>query len=104
MPASTSASATPGSRRWPRSKPAAVRPTPSRPEQRAPLGGLGFANWAFEVAEQEKQLGIFFGTIIVCTVTGSTCRMIAGFAALEEATGVAVACSGSMRRRPSEDA
>ena len=22
-----------------------------------PLGGLGFANWAFEVAEQEKQLG-----------------------------------------------
>ena len=36
------------------------------------LGGLGFANWAYEVAEQEKALGVFFDTIIVCTVTGST--------------------------------
>ena len=49
------------------------------------LGGLGFANWAFEVAEQEKQLGVFFDTIVVCTVTGSThAGMIAGFAALQE--------------------
>lgn len=46
-----------------------------------PLGGLGFASWAFEVAEQEKALGVFFDTIIVCTVTGSTqAGMIAGFA------------------------
>ncbi|MDO5502076.1 MAG: 1-aminocyclopropane-1-carboxylate deaminase [Actinomycetia bacterium] len=53
-----------------------------------PLGGLGFANWAFEVAEQEKSLGVFFDTIIVCTVTGSThAGMIAGFAALEQLTG-----------------
>ena len=53
------------------------------------LGGLGFANWAFEVAEQEKALCVFFDTIIVCTVTGSThAGMIAGFAALEELTGV----------------
>ena len=53
------------------------------------LGGLGFANWAFEVAEQEKAAGVFFDTIIVCTVTGSThAGMIAGFAALEELTGV----------------
>jgi 1-aminocyclopropane-1-carboxylate deaminase len=45
------------------------------------LGGLGFANWADEVAEQEEQLGVFFDTIIVCTVTGSThAGMIAGFA------------------------
>ncbi|HEY7176056.1 MAG TPA: 1-aminocyclopropane-1-carboxylate deaminase, partial [Micromonosporaceae bacterium] len=51
-----------------------------------PLGGLGFANWAFEVAEQEKRLGVFFDTIIVCTVTGSThAGMIAGFAALHQA-------------------
>ena len=50
-----------------------------------PLGGLGFANWAFEVAEQERELGVFFDTIIVCTVTGSThAGMIAGFAALRE--------------------
>ena len=51
------------------------------------LGGLGFANWAFEVAEQEKQLGVYFDTIIVCTVTCSThAGMIAGFAALQETT------------------
>ena len=47
------------------------------------LGGLGFANWAFEVAEQEGRLGVFFDTVIVCSVTGSTqAGMIAGFAAL----------------------
>ncbi len=46
-----------------------------------PLGGLGFANWADEVAQQEQEIGIFFDTIIVCTVTGSThAGMIAGFA------------------------
>jgi 1-aminocyclopropane-1-carboxylate deaminase len=45
------------------------------------LGGLGFANWAREVAEQEAELGVFFDTIVVCTVTGSThAGMIAGFA------------------------
>ena len=52
------------------------------------LGGLGFANWAYEVAEQERDLGVFFDTIVVCTVTGSThAGMIAGFAALEDAGG-----------------
>jgi 1-aminocyclopropane-1-carboxylate deaminase len=52
------------------------------------LGGLGFANWAFEVAEQEREQRVFFDTIIVCTVTGSThAGMIAGFAALEESNG-----------------
>ena len=46
-----------------------------------PLGGLGFARWAYEVAQQERELGVFFDTIIVCTVTGSThAGMIAGFA------------------------
>jgi len=51
-----------------------------------PLGGLGFANWALEVAEQERELGVFFDTVIVCSVTGSTqAGMIAGFAALADA-------------------
>ncbi|MEV6305718.1 1-aminocyclopropane-1-carboxylate deaminase [Actinoplanes sp. NPDC051861] len=46
------------------------------------LGGLGFANWAYEVIEQERALDVFFDTIIVCSVTGSTqAGMIAGFAA-----------------------
>jgi 1-aminocyclopropane-1-carboxylate deaminase len=53
-----------------------------------PLGGLGFANWSYEVAAQERELGVFFDTIVVCTVTGSThAGMIAGFAALEAAGG-----------------
>ena len=47
-----------------------------------PLGGLGFARWADEVAEQEGDLDVFFDTIVVCSVTGSTqAGMIAGFAA-----------------------
>ena len=37
-----------------------------------PLGGLGFARWAFEVRQQELQMSVFFDTIIVCAVTGST--------------------------------
>ena len=46
------------------------------------LGGLGFARWAQEVAVQEEQLGVFFDTVIVCSVTGSThAGMLAGFAA-----------------------
>jgi 1-aminocyclopropane-1-carboxylate deaminase len=49
-----------------------------------PLGGLGFARWAGEVAEQERELGVFFDTIVVCSVTGSTqAGMVAGFAAQE---------------------
>ncbi|MDG4764287.1 1-aminocyclopropane-1-carboxylate deaminase [Solwaraspora sp. WMMD406] len=52
------------------------------------LGGLGFANWAYELAEQERQLDVFFDTIVVCSVTGSTqAGMVAGFAALAEAGG-----------------
>ena len=50
-----------------------------------PLGGLGFARWAGEVAEQERELSVFFDTIVVCSVTGSTqAGMVAGFAVQEE--------------------
>jgi 1-aminocyclopropane-1-carboxylate deaminase len=53
-----------------------------------PLGGHGFAGWALEVADQERELGVFFDTIVVCSVTGSTqAGMIAGFAVLEDAGG-----------------
>ncbi|HJM26609.1 MAG TPA: 1-aminocyclopropane-1-carboxylate deaminase [Acidimicrobiales bacterium] len=46
-----------------------------------PLGGMGFANWAREVAVQEAEHDVFFDHVIVCTVTGSThAGMIAGFA------------------------
>src|SRR5918997_1785256 len=48
------------------------------------LGGLGFASWASEVERQERELGVFFDTIVVCSVTGSTqAGMIAGFAPQE---------------------
>ncbi len=58
-----------------------------------PLGGLGFANWALEVAAQEAERDVFFDQIIVCTVTGSSHGgMIAGFA-LEDPQG-----EGSRRR------
>ena len=50
-----------------------------------PLGGHGFARWAEEVAEQERELGVFFDTIVVCSVTGSTqAGMVAGFALQDE--------------------
>ncbi len=46
-----------------------------------PLGGLGFARWAQEVAEQERELGLVFDTVVTCSVTGSTqAGMVAGFA------------------------
>jgi 1-aminocyclopropane-1-carboxylate deaminase len=61
------------------------------------LGGLGFANWAMEVAEQERELGVFFDTIVVCSVTGSTqAGMIAGFAAQERPRRV-IGIDGSAR-------
>ena len=46
-----------------------------------PLGGMGFARWAREVQAQERELGVFFDAIVVCSVTGSTqAGMIVGFA------------------------
>src|SRR3954464_11857751 len=54
-----------------------------------PLGGLGFARWAGEVAEQERELGVFFDTVVVCSVTGSTqAGMAAGFALQERERAV----------------
>jgi 1-aminocyclopropane-1-carboxylate deaminase len=53
-----------------------------------PLGGLGFAGWAAEVVAQERDLGVFFDTVIVCSVTGSTqAGMVAGFLADRAAGG-----------------
>ena len=53
------------------------------------LGGHGFAGWAFEVEDQEKELGFQFDNVIVCSVTGSTqAGMIAGFAHSNRAASV----------------
>ena len=54
-----------------------------------PLGGHGFAGWAFEVMDQEADLGWQFDAVIVCSVTGSTQGgMIAGFAHTDRAHSV----------------
>lgn len=45
-----------------------------------PLGGLGFARWAFELLEQEKRLGIVFDVVVTAAGSGSTLGgMVAGF-------------------------
>jgi 1-aminocyclopropane-1-carboxylate deaminase len=67
------------------------------------LGGLGFARWAKEVAAQEDELGVFFDTIIVCSVTGSThAGMIAGFAAEERRRRI-IGIDGSAKPRETRD-
>ena len=67
------------------------------------LGGLGFARWAQEVAQQESELGVFFDTIVVCSVTGSTqAGMIAGFAAQERERRV-IGIDGSAKPQETRD-
>jgi 1-aminocyclopropane-1-carboxylate deaminase len=67
------------------------------------LGGLGFANWAREVEAQERELGVFFDTIVVCAVTGSTqAGMIAGFAAGDRERRV-LGIDGSARPQETRD-
>jgi 1-aminocyclopropane-1-carboxylate deaminase len=64
-----------------------------------PLGGLGYARWAQEVAEQERELGVFFDTVVVCSVTGSTqAGMVAGFATQERPRRV-IGIDGSAKPR-----
>ena len=67
------------------------------------LGGLGFAGWAREVAEQEAELGIVFDTIVVCSVTGSTqAGMVAGFA-LQDTPRRIIGIDGSARPQETRD-
>ena len=67
------------------------------------LGGLGFASWAQEVEAQERELGVFFDTVIVCSVTGSTqAGMVAGFAAQERPRRV-IGIDGSAKPQETRD-
>jgi 1-aminocyclopropane-1-carboxylate deaminase len=46
------------------------------------LGGLGYAQFADELAGQERELGVFFDTVVTATCTGSTqAGMVVGFKA-----------------------
>ena len=67
------------------------------------LGGLGYARWAQEVAEQERELGVFFATVVVCSVTGSTrAGMVAGFAGQERPRRV-IGIDGSAKPKETLD-
>jgi 1-aminocyclopropane-1-carboxylate deaminase len=45
-----------------------------------PFGGLGYARWAFELLEQEQQLGVTFDAVVVTAGSCSTLGgMVAGF-------------------------
>ncbi|KAG8413945.1 hypothetical protein J3458_011602 [Metarhizium acridum] len=50
-----------------------------------PLGGLGYAKWAFELVEREREMGVFFDSIVLSVMSGSTLGgMVAGFALVDE--------------------
>ncbi|GJC83191.1 1-aminocyclopropane-1-carboxylate deaminase [Colletotrichum liriopes] len=71
-----------------------------------PLGGLGYARWAFELLEQEARIGTSFDVITVALGSGSTLGgMVAGFKLAQK-----LGLKGSDKRlvgysilRPSED-
>jgi 1-aminocyclopropane-1-carboxylate deaminase len=67
-----------------------------------PLGGLGYAHFADELAEQEAKEGVFFDTVVTATCTGSTqAGMVVGFAAQDRPRrllGIDTAADAAMTR------
>ena len=67
-----------------------------------PLGGLGYAHFADEVAAQEAAAGIFFDTVVTATCTGSTqAGMVVGFGAQDRRRrliGIDTAANAAMTR------
>jgi 1-aminocyclopropane-1-carboxylate deaminase len=67
-----------------------------------PLGGLGYAHFADELAAQERAQGIFFDTVVTATCTGSTqAGMVVGFGAQERKrrlVGIDTAADAAMTR------
>jgi len=67
-----------------------------------PLGGLGYANFADELARQEQNLGLHFDTVITATCTGSTqAGMVVGFKGQERPRrliGIDTAANENMTR------
>ncbi len=68
-----------------------------------PLGGLGYAAFADEVAAQEREMGMFFDAVVTATCTGSTqAGMVVGFAAQSRRRrliGVDTAANAEMTRQ-----
>jgi 1-aminocyclopropane-1-carboxylate deaminase len=67
-----------------------------------PLGGLGYAHFADEIEQQERELGLFFDTIVTATCTGSTqAGMVVGFRAQDRERrliGIDTAADAAMTR------
>ncbi|MGH7083326.1 MAG: pyridoxal-phosphate dependent enzyme, partial [Acetobacteraceae bacterium] len=67
-----------------------------------PLGGLGYANFADELAAQEAEQGIFFDTVLTASCTGSTqAGMVVGFGASgrrRRLIGIDTAANAAMTR------
>src|SRR5215207_9787978 len=67
-----------------------------------PLGGLGYAHFADELAAQEAKEGVFFDTVVTATCTGSTqAGMVVGFGAQDRKRrliGVDTAADAAMTR------
>ncbi len=67
-----------------------------------PLGGLGYANFADELAAQEDDLDVFFDTVITATCTGSTqAGMVVGFRSQDaerRLIGIDTAANAAMTR------
>lgn len=67
-----------------------------------PLGGLGYAAFAEELAGQEQAMGTFFDTVVTATCTGSTqAGMVVGFAAQDRKRrliGIDTAADAAMTR------
>lgn len=67
-----------------------------------PLGGLGYANFADEVAAQEAEKGVFFDAVVTATCTGSTqAGMVVGFGAQQRKRrliGIDTAANAEMTR------
>jgi 1-aminocyclopropane-1-carboxylate deaminase len=64
-----------------------------------PLGGCGYARFAFEIAQQEQDMNVYFDTIIAPCASGSTLGgMIAGFKLLENTTASSVIGNRKQRK------
>jgi 1-aminocyclopropane-1-carboxylate deaminase len=67
-----------------------------------PLGGLGYAHFADELARQEAELDVFFDTVVTATCTGSTqAGMVVGFLAQDRPRrliGIDTAADAAMTR------
>ena len=65
--------------------------------------GLGYAEWALEVVEQERGLGVYFNTIIVAVASGGTIGgMVAGFRLAEQLAASDGPARGESERYRSE--